>query len=1240
MRDITRTGFRGVLRSLALVSITIGLTGCGAWIGGGILIASATSSGGGGGGGTTVVQAEDRPQVVELNLEEGSAGAERPDDLAAVGIGFRIIERSAEPADVSVEFSLDGFATVQSATIVNSSLTGLPTSADGVAQSLTWNAAADGLSGEAMVGVRVTAADTTGAGTAVTVTSLIGNLPPAATNLQVASTGRTGTIPFQYQLSDSAGDSVNVTLEFKLASEPDSAFRTLDPVVGSKASLPVGMASFAWDSLAPAPAGIGTTVADVVVRVIPTDTFVNGDGSELRLPPIRIENNQPPTAVMLFDLVTDPVGPVNVPFRILDAESDSCSVIVQWKSDSEVAFPDLNDPSLNPYVDSSGPRFVGNSMEDPAVRVAVLGDADVRAALRIVSELNPVLRGNAGLGSTAAEVAVPELAGDLDPELLPGSRLEIDGASGTTTATVTSAVAGRLILETPLPNAPAPGSALRLTPRSVMVSQLASSPIGTIRSLVWDAAADGVGNEGVSIRVTPFDLRQGASDRSVRRNRRLAASSTRPGLVASSSLYGRFLLEVDLNGDELPDLVVSRVLRTMSSEVAIFRRRLDGSLPQSADEVILDGGFELAAGDLNSDGRVDLALGQNGSVAIYLQDAQGAFQSGGFVPSTRFQGTTNSGGSVAIADVNGDQRDDIVTNDSGNGEVLFYFQDSQGQFGSSPSDFFQVTNSPGAVRLADFNDDDLVDVAVLGSAPGATTQTFVYIRPSASSSFPTTPQFTADHGSFPGEIAVGDLTGDGVSDLVFSNRDGLEVFQTNGADSMQSAFAVIPGGGSLTLGDFNGDGREDIAVTEAGLFGARDGVKIFFQGEGGFNSQPGLVVENRTTATAALDFDGDGLTDLIRFGNTPAVTAEVLLQAPAGGLGASPDVTVQVGVGARDLGVGDFNADGRADLVVLTGDGGAVEVFLQDLAGDLPVIPSLRETLTETADAIVVGDFDGDGDEDIAFSSAAGSRVLVVPQQQGGLAVAGALTLDTASTPSGLAVADFNGDGRLDLIVVCQSANTVDVFLQQATGLGAMGLVRVGNVDTPKLALGVDINLDGRRDLVIGRDGMQDNSLFVLQEAGGGFETTRRPLVRGSAAVSGIAIGDFIDSGFPGVVVAGNIIGPSGPFRNENIVVPPSGNLAFATRQANALNLDSRAVLSADLDGDGLLDIVTAFAGSPAIEVAFNSSTLDQKFKVVAARSLPAPASRLAVADVNGDGRSDILALVPARGEVLVFLQR
>ena len=330
-------------------------------------------------------------------------------------------------------------------------------------------------------------------------------------------------------------------------------------------------------------------------------------------------------------------------------------------------------------------------------------------------------------------------------------------------------------------------------------------------------------------------------------------------------------------------------------------------------------------------------------------------------------------------------------------------------------------------------------------------------------------------------MIVGDFNGDGIPDIAGAGSAGCTTGQCWSAEAgallgdgsgnfipaastnMGSSFNVT----SVTVGDFNGDGKLDLAVggSIAGQVGPTYSINILLgNGDGTFTSKGSVATGGAFQTFAAADFNGDGIPDLAVV-NTTADIVTILLGNGDGTFTASTAATSPTGSIPVAIAVADLNGDGIPDLAIGNdpqgGSSGSLTILLGN--GDGTFTAAASPATPSGINAIAVADFEGDGKEDIAVANGA---VLTMLKGNGdGTFASSTITPETGSFNSSLIVTgDFNGDGKVDLAFAGYN------FLLLGNGDGTFTVVPLeipsGVAPSPvQIAAGADFNGDGFTDL-------------------------------------------------------------------------------------------------------------------------------------------------------------------------------
>jgi len=325
-------------------------------------------------------------------------------------------------------------------------------------------------------------------------------------------------------------------------------------------------------------------------------------------------------------------------------------------------------------------------------------------------------------------------------------------------------------------------------------------------------------------------------------------------------------------------------------------------------------------------------------------------------------------------------------------------------------------------------------VTVVNPAPGGGTSNVVFFEvTTATSSIALSAPRGFDAGSGPQSVAVGDFNGDGKPDLAVVNSysNNVSILLGNGDGTFQIHVDYPTGAqpGSVAIGDFNGDGKLDLAVVNS----YSNNVSVLL-GNGNGTFQPAVSYGTGSGTGPAFvavgDFNHDGKLDLA-VANSNSTYVSVLLGNGDGTFQTA--VNYDVGGAPTSIAVGDFNHDGKLDLAVavpVPGPSTYVSVLLGN--GDGTFQTAVNYNAPYAPDAVAVGDFNGDGNLDLVVGNRSSNISVFLGNGDGTFRTA--VNYSAGYNPSSVAVGDFNNDGTLDLAVANSgSSTTVTVLLQSPT---------------------------------------------------------------------------------------------------------------------------------------------------------------------------------------------------------------
>jgi len=329
--------------------------------------------------------------------------------------------------------------------------------------------------------------------------------------------------------------------------------------------------------------------------------------------------------------------------------------------------------------------------------------------------------------------------------------------------------------------------------------------------------------------------------------------------------------------------------------------------------------------------------------------------------------------------------------------------------------------------------------------------------------------------------------------------------------SAPSAFGGVSFPTSVAVGDFNGDGKLDLAVANSSNLSGDVSI-LLGNGDGTFQAAVDYSAGSLPESVAVGDFRGDGKLDLA-VANYNDNNVSILLGNGGGTFQAAVNYAT-TWTGPYSVAVGDFNGDGKLDLVVAN-YAGSVSILLGNGDGTFQAAVNYSTGSFGTySTSVAVGDFNGDGKLDLAVANSGSNNVSILLGKGDGTFQA-AVNYATGTEPFSVAVADFNGDGKLDLVVANEGSNNVSILLGNGDGTFQAAVDYGAGTYPDAVAVG-DFNGDGKLDLVVANDG--SSNVSVLLGNGNGTFQAAVDYGAGTQPMS-VAVGDFNGEGRLGMAV-------------------------------------------------------------------------------------------------------------------------
>ncbi len=650
----------------------------------------------------------------------------------------------------------------------------------------------------------------------------------------------------------------------------------------------------------------------------------------------------------------------------------------------------------------------------------------------------------------------------------------------------------------------------------------------------------------------------------------------------------------------------------------------------------------LQAGDFNGDGKTDLAFYGTPAELIVLYNEGGAR----FETSRRFAvgDAVASGTALAVGDLNRDGRDDLAL--LGPDELVLIFQGPDGQLGD-PERLAHSASKPGVVKVADLDGDGGQDLAIGDAATDdplrvrfstkdgllGPEQPFALEKPRA--------LVLADVDGRPGAevLTIDFLAGiTRVSTLDFNHED-------DSATPGRPLFFPLPKGNtrdrSLDVGDIDGDGRADVVIADPA--GARFLVSLQKAGSGLMAPLPFPSLIGGKTVKVA-DFDRDGKAEIYVLSEQEKQIGRSTFRAER------PSFPAPLPVSGEPVAmeVVDLNADGSGELLYLArvakADGGetyqlralaptpdgSFSPWLWNKAPFLPI-----DGISATPTAMIALDVNQDGRADLLITTVAGPLLLIGQAEGVPFRAAPLGPLAGLAGTSPLRPTTIDGPALL----LGQNTFARDVFLGPKDQWQVRDQYDARRGSAQVLgAVAIDLDLDGRREIVL--MDKASKSLLVLARKDGPYRP-RGSLSMGPFEFLGFHVADFDDDGREDLLVAGA----------DRFGVVLAGKRGLRLKTLGTYESDRKDALlsdlvAADLNGDGQTDIALTDTAEHFLEIVTPDKARKWgrglAFKIYERKSFRDPDALVeprdvAVGDVNGDGLVDLILIVHDR--VLIYRQ-
>jgi len=614
----------------------------------------------------------------------------------------------------------------------------------------------------------------------------------------------------------------------------------------------------------------------------------------------------------------------------------------------------------------------------------------------------------------------------------------------------------------------------------------------------------------------------------------------------------------------------------------------------------------VAVGDLNRDGIPDVVVANGTDVAVLLGNANGTLGTASHLTA----GTTPV--AVAIGDLNHDGILDLAVANNGSDDISVFIGNGDGTFAAPVESASGGLSHPSAIAIVDF--DLMLGPDLLVTNAGSDNVGIFFNN--GDGTFPAFPQnYPIATSSTASSIATGNFNRNYAADFVTANPGSNNISVVLAAGSTVN----YPAGSqprSVAVGDFNRDAILDLAVANAG---SNDVSILLGNADGTFQTATNYSVGMSPFSVAVGDYDLDGKLDLA-VANSGGDTVSILLGNGNGTFAPATAFSTGIGTAPQSVAVGDFNRDGKPDLVVADSATGDVAIILNSCpAPDLTINKSHTGNFTE-------------GDT--------GRTYTITVSNAGVVATAGTVTV-VDELPEGLTASNMTGSGwscntttltctRSDALAPTMSYAAITVTVNVAVGAPTL----VSN--SAKVSGGNQVNTFN--DFVFDNTTIvQVPDLVITKSHAGNFTAgqtgARYKLIAsnaGGAATSGtITVTDTLPTGLTATAIAGvgwtctlgtltcTMSSPIAPFSSAAPI--------FVTVNV-ASNAAATVTNTAAVSGGGEVKTNDNTASDPTFIAQISAPGCPDFASAVSYPLLSAVVhDAIAVADLNRDGKRDLV---------------
>jgi hypothetical protein len=691
----------------------------------------------------------------------------------------------------------------------------------------------------------------------------------------------------------------------------------------------------------------------------------------------------------------------------------------------------------------------------------------------------------------------------------------------------------------------------------------------------------------------------------------------------------------------------------------------------------------ITIGDFNKDGELDIVVvdSQNDELYFLL-----GFGNGTFGTITIYDAISESYPiSIAVADFDKDNQSDIAVANYGTNNVLLLNGYTSEPSARQKNYFFFSGSEPTSVVISDFNNDNHLDVAANGIVKDGVVLMIGY----GNGTFGGEMKFSTGNNSTPQQLCVNDLNNDNRTDIISANYGsdsvGVLLGQDNGtfAPVMTYSTGIGSSPARLAIADVNNDNQLDIITANTNI----DCVGVLLgYGNGSFATVLtfSTVINSHPFGVAVGDVNNDKHLDILT-ANPDSNSISILFGDGNGTFSVPWIILMGDNSGPLSINLADFNSDNYLDFAITNDLAGNIGVLLGDGTGNFVTETTYSFGPASTPNFAITGDFNHDNRIDIAATLFGTDYVVILfGYGNGSFQVARAFYTGFGSNPVGITVADFNNDTQLEIVVALRGTGQITILTEYfAANFSNQITYSVGSAPQPySIAIG-DLNNDNQSDIVVANSGTDNlkiafglgNGTFASQMIySTGIDSHPECVITGDVNNDNyldiISVNSKLDSisiiiGYGNGTFAAETIYPTGTnshpsavvlgdFNNDNrsdliVVNTDTDSIATLIGYDYALfeipktyqsvnNVGPYAIVTSDFNNDNYLDIAVTFfySGTVGILLGYGNGSFNDM--MIYPQKNDSELNKLAVGDINNDGKLDIVVADTGTNNVLILL--